>query len=178
MDLPEPPPLSPATARNSGWPSISNVPNHPTVHPASFHHSDTVPDLSKLPHRPEAHLRLPIQVSDMDTQTPTQIMSAAKAPSSDKGKDLPRDKGPMPDKEFEARGERDWLTFAKLLSSWVCESIAQTPQNNRAMSRWLDASVLFVGANILGKSNNIQNISLLQGFHFWKRGFGPAKWDG
>ena len=48
------------------------------------------------------------------------------------------------------------------LSSWVCESIAQTPQNNQAMSRQLDTSVLFVGATILGKSNNIQNISLLQ----------------
>ena len=48
------------------------------------------------------------------------------------------------------------------LSSWVCESIAQTPQNNWAMSRQPDASVLFIGANILGKSNNIQNISLLQ----------------
>ena len=63
------------------------------------------------------------------------------------------------------------------VSSWVCESITQTPQNNQAVSRQLDASVLFVGANILGKSNNIQNISLLQGFCFWKRGFGPVKWD-
>ena len=39
---------------------------------------------------------------------------------------------------------------ASTLSSWVCESIAQTPQNNQAMSRRSDTSVLFVGANIPG----------------------------
>ena len=70
------------------------------------------------------------------------------------------------------------LPMVLTVSSWVCESIAQTPQNNWAVSRQTDASVLFVGANIVGKSNNIQNIPLLQGFCFWKRSFGPAKWDG
>ena len=44
------------------------------------------------------------------------------------------------------------------------------------MSRQPDASVLFVGANILGKSNNIQNISLLQGFCFFlEEEFWPSK---
>ena len=36
------------------------------------------------------------------------------------------------------------------LSSWVCESTAQTPQHNQAMSRQPDTCVLFVGANIPG----------------------------
>ena len=56
--------------------------------------------------------------------------------------------------------------YLNALSSWVCKSIAQTSQNNQAMSRQPDTSVLFIGANILGKSNNFQNISLLQGFCF------------
>ena len=44
------------------------------------------------------------------------------------------------------------------------------------MSRWPDTSVLFVGANILEKSNNIQNISLLQGFCFFlEEEFWPSK---
>ena len=51
------PPLSSATAGNSGKPPIFNVPNHPTIHPASSCHSVTAPDLSKPPHRPEAHPR-------------------------------------------------------------------------------------------------------------------------
>ena len=51
------PPLSSATAGISGKPPIFNVPNHPTIHPASSCHSVTAPDLSKPPHRPEAHPR-------------------------------------------------------------------------------------------------------------------------
>ena len=97
------PPLSSATAGNSGGPPRFNVPNHPTIHPTSSHHSITTPNLSKPPHRPEAHPRLYIQVSGIDTQIPTQIRSAAEAPSSDKERDLPRDKGPTPDREFVER---------------------------------------------------------------------------
>ena len=41
----------------------------------------------------------------MDTQTPTQIKSAAEALSSDKERDLPRDKRPTSDREFVERGQ-------------------------------------------------------------------------
>ena len=69
MDPPEPPPLSSATAGNNGGPPVFDAPNHPTRPPASSRHSVTAPDLSKPPHRPEAHPRIHTQVSGMDTQT-------------------------------------------------------------------------------------------------------------
>ena len=73
------------------------------------HHSVTAPDLSKPPHRPDTHPRLHIQVSGMDTQIPTQIRSAAEVPSSDKERDLPRDKGPTPNREFMERRQSRFL---------------------------------------------------------------------
>ena len=107
MDPPKPPSLSSATTGNNGGPPILDAPNHPTVHPISSRHSVTTPNLSKPPHRPEAHPRLHTQVSGMDTQTPTQTKSAAEAPSSDKEGNLPGVKGWKLSEEFKVRGERD-----------------------------------------------------------------------
>ena len=68
------------------------------------------------------------------------------------------------------------------LSSWVCESIAQTPQNNQAMSRWPDTSVLFSGVNILGNPT-ISRIFLCSKDSVFRRGVvaqqsGMSKWSG